>query len=97
RRFAAVVATLAIICVMSLAGVRPVARVAEAQGRPSSPAAPDPTPAPMPTPTPRAIATPTPTPTPTPMLAPAPLMRAPVVSIPALAQAAAFIDPDVIA
>ena len=90
RRSAAVVATLAIICVMSLAGVRPVSRVVEAQGRPSSPAAPAPTPAPMPTPTP------TPAPTPRPMPAPAPIMQAPIISIPSLAQAAGFIDTDAI-
>ena len=56
RRSVIVFAAVAIVSIVWLAGVRPVAKAAEAeaQGRPSAPAVPTPTPAPMPTATPAA-------------------------------------------
>jgi beta-lactamase regulating signal transducer with metallopeptidase domain len=68
RRSVTVFAAVAIVSIVWLAGVRPVAKAAEpeAQGRPSAPAVPAPTPIPAPVPTPSATPTPAPTPIPTP-------------------------------
>ena len=90
RRTMVAFAAVAVVTIVSLAGVRAVAKGADAeeQGRPSAPVAPMPTPAPAPTPTP----TPAPVPraprvmvAPTPMPAPvAPLtpLVAPIVPAP---------------
>jgi beta-lactamase regulating signal transducer with metallopeptidase domain len=87
RRAMVACATVAVVTIVSLAGVRAVAKAADAeeQGRPSAPAAPAPTPTPMPAPTP----TPTPraprvvvAPTPQPPFIAAPL--APVAPVPSV-------------
>jgi hypothetical protein len=112
RGSAAIVAALAIVAVTSLAGVRPVARVAEAQGRPSSPSRPTPTPAPPPTPTPTPLVVPTPTPaplvvpaqvptphvlpTPTPTPTPAPTISPSPLVVLNDVQVPFAVDPDVI-
>jgi beta-lactamase regulating signal transducer with metallopeptidase domain len=79
RRSIALCAALAIVCIVSLAGVRPVASEPEAQGRPSAPATPTPTPTPLATPSPAPSPAPSPTPsqapTPTPLPAPRPAPR----------------------
>ena len=68
RRSVTVFAAVAIVSIVWLAGVRPVAKAAEpeAQGRPTAPAVPTPAPSPAPVPAPLASPTPAPTPIPTP-------------------------------
>jgi len=87
RRAMVAFATVAMVTIVSLAGVRAVAKAAgaEEQGRPSAPAAPAPTPTPTPTPAP----TPTPTPrAPRVVVVPAPMppliapQLAPVAPVP---------------
>ena len=76
RRAMAAFATVAMVTIVSLAGVRAVAKAADAeeQGRPSAPAAPAPAPAPTPTPAPA----PTPAPTPMPRAPRAAVVPAPM-------------------
>ena len=105
RRAMVACATVAMVTIVSLAGVRAVAKAADAeeQGRPSAPATPAPMPAPAPTPTPA------PTPAPAPraprvVLAPVPPpplaaqiarpVRAPLVPVPPVAPDV-FLDIDV--
>jgi beta-lactamase regulating signal transducer with metallopeptidase domain len=77
RRSVAVFAIVAMVSIVSLAGVRAVAKTAEAeeQGRPSALASPAPTPTPAPAPAPAPMPSQSPTP------APAPAPRAPRAAV----------------
>jgi beta-lactamase regulating signal transducer with metallopeptidase domain len=96
RRSVVVCAAVAVISIVSLAGVRLVAKAVEAaeQGRPSALVAPTPTPTPAPMPIPAPIAMPTVAPPapqavqprPAPVPRPAPIMQVPAPPVPPLAQ-----------
>ncbi len=105
RRAMVACATVAMMTIVSLAGVRAVAKAADAgeQGRPSAPAAPTPPPAPTPTPPPAPAPAPAPR-APRVVLAPVPMpplsaqivrpVPAPVVPVPPVAPDV-FLDIDV--
>lgn len=105
RRAMVACATVAMVTIVSLAGVRAVAKAADAeeQGRPSAPATPTPTPTPTPAPTPAPAPAPVPR-TPRVVLAPVPVpplaaqiarpVAAPVVPVPPVAPDV-FLDVDI--